>query len=100
MRYVYIMTNKVNTVLYIGSTSDIVARTLGHKKEVYPDAFTRRYRCFKLVWYEEYHDHTEAVDQEYRMKRWRRDWKEALINSVNPEWKDLSEGWYTEADMR
>ncbi len=100
MRYVYIMTNKGNTVLYIGSTVDIVARTLEHKQGAYPDAFTRKYKCFKLVWYVEYQDHTEATDQEYRMKRWRRDWKEALINSVNPEWKDLSEGWHEEADLR
>ncbi len=100
MSYVYMMTNKRHTVLYIGSTIDIVERTLAHKKGLFERAFTLKYKCFKLVWYEEQQDQSAALDQEYRMKRWRREWKENLINTSNPEWKDLSVGWYEEQDLQ
>ena len=100
MAYVYIMTNKRRTVLYIGSTPDIAGRTLEHKLGLYEKAFTLKYKCFLLVWYEEHEDLSTARDQEYRMKRWRRAWKEAAINALNPEWKDLSAGWYEAEDLQ
>jgi len=93
MFHVYFMTNAGNTVIYTGSTVDLRERVLGHKAGAYPDAFTLKYRCFKLVWYGEYSTLEEARANEYRIKRWRREWKERLINELNPEWNDLSEGW-------
>lgn len=100
MGFVYMMTNQHHSVIYTGSTADIVERTLSHKKGVHPDAFTLKYKCFKLVWYEEEQDMRSALDREYPMKRWRREWKENLISSVNPEWKDLSEGWHDAFDLQ
>ena len=100
MYYVYFMTNKRDTVIYTGSCDDLVIRTLGHKTGTFPDAFTLKYKCFKLVWYEEHEDLFAARRREYVLKRWRREWKEDLINTMNPEWRDLSDGWYGEEDLK
>ena len=93
MAHVYIMTNAGATVLYTGSTIDLVARVLGHKSGVLSDAFTLKYKCFKLVWHEELASISDARQREYRIKRWRRDWKIRLIEELNPQWLDLSDGW-------
>ncbi|HMQ75143.1 MAG TPA: GIY-YIG nuclease family protein [Flavobacteriales bacterium] len=92
--WVYMMTNQHHNVLYVGVTSNIEQRVLDHKGRRYPHAFTAQYNCHKLVWFEEFGEIVEAMAQEKRMKRWRRAWKEELIGTMNPEWKDLSEGWY------
>ena len=52
-----------------------------------------------LVWFEEVGSYSDALEKERQVKRWRRAWKEELINSVNPEWKDLSNGWYDASDF-
>lgn len=85
----YIMTNNFNTVLYIGVTSNLVARVQQHKERFYPRAFTDIYNCHKLVYYESYPRIEEAIVQEKRIKKWKRAWKIDLINSINPTWKDL-----------
>lgn len=98
--WVYIMANKRHNVLYVGVTSELVGRVLQHKNGHYPRAFTKQYRCSELVWYLEFNDITEAIADEKRIKRWRRTWKDEMITKLNPEWKDLSEGWYDRGDLK
>lgn len=87
--YVYILTNKNKTVLYVGFTDDVNRRTEEHRKKVY-NGFTKYYNVDKLVYYEKHLTIEEAKIQEKRIKKWNRAWKENLINNSNPEWKDLS----------
>ncbi len=86
---VYIMTNKRQSVLYIGVTSDIVARIWEHKNRAHSGSFTDRYNCGILVYYCFYPHIEEAIAAEKAMKGGNRKSKEALINAMNPEWKDL-----------
>ena len=86
--YVYIMTNKYNTTIYIGVTSDIYRRANEHNDKVV-DGFTSKYNIDKLVYIEEYSNIKDALEREKQLKKWRREKKDALINSINPEWKDL-----------
>lgn len=83
---IYIMTNYANTTLYVGVTSDLLNRS--HK---YPRSFTSRYKLTKLVYYETFHSIEEAIDREKQIKGGSRLKKQKLINSRNPEWKDLYE---------
>jgi len=91
--HVYIMTNKKHGVLYTGITNDIERRVAEHKHKEVP-GFTSRYNLKRLVYYDEYGDVNEAIAREKEIKGWLRSKKIALIESMNPEWKDLSEGWY------
>ena len=86
------MTNKNNTVIYIGVTSDLVKRVYQHKTKKYK-GFTYKYNCEKLVYYEEFSDINAAISREKQLKAGTRIRKEELINSVNKEWNDLSDGW-------
>ena len=90
MYYVYILTNKNNTVLYIGVTNDLSRRMYEHQNEQI-EGFTKRYHLHKLVFFEEFSDINDAIACEKRLKRWTRAKKNALIESQNPNWKDLSE---------
>ena len=85
--YVYIITNITNTVLYTGVTNNLERRVFEHKN--YGKGFTGKYRCFKLVYYDETNQIIEAIAREKQIKGMGRSKKEALINSINPEWKDL-----------
>ena len=87
--YVYFMTNANNKALYIGVTSDLTKRVLQHKNHQY-EGFTDKYNCTKLVYYEECNDIKTAITREKQLKNWHRDWKNNLINQLNPEWMDLS----------
>ena len=89
--YVYIMTNRSGT-LYVGMTNDIVRRTMEHK-EGRGSKFTSKYRINRLVYYESTNDVLSAIAREKQIKGWLRAKKIALIESVNPEWCDLSEDW-------
>ncbi len=91
--YVYIMTNKNNTVLYTGVTNDLPRRVWEHKHKVDPRSFAARYNICKLVYYEWFEDINAAIAREKQIKGWLRAKKIALIESKNPEWKDLSEEW-------
>lgn len=82
------MTNPINTVLYTGITSDLKKRVSEHKEKV-ADSFTRRYNVIKLVYFEIFDDIENAIMREKRIKGGSRKKKIALIESVNPEWKDL-----------
>ena len=97
--WVYIMTNKRQNVLYVGVTTDVERRVLQHKTGFFPDAFTLKYRCHELIWFEELENIEVANAQEKRIKRWRRAWKDAMIAKMNPDRKDLSEGWYDPRDL-
>ena len=90
--HVYIMTNKSKT-LYTGVTNDLIRRVLEHKQKKI-QGFTYRYNINKLVYFESTPDIRIAIAREKQIKGWTRAKKIALIESVNPDWKDLSEGWY------
>ena len=89
--YVYIMTNRSRT-LYTGVTNNLRRRVFEHKHHLV-DGFTKKYNITKLVYYEETNDIREAIAREKQIKGWLRKKKIALIESINAEWKDLSEGW-------
>ncbi|OZH51564.1 hypothetical protein AFK68_30105 [Hydrocoleum sp. CS-953] len=86
--YIYIMTNKRNTVLYTGVTNDLIRRIYEHKSKIV-EGFTKRYNVNKLVYYEMYEDISQAIAREKQIKAGSRQKKINLINSINPEWKDL-----------
>ena len=86
--WVYIMTNANNHVLYTGVTNDLLRRAAQHKAGR-GSAFTSRYRVHKLVFYEEFRRVTDALAAEKRIKAGSRAKKITLIESLNPEWKDL-----------
>ncbi len=88
--HVYIMTNKSNTTLYTGVTSQLEIRTIKHKNNYYPDSFSARYNLHKLVYYEGFHLIDEAIAREKQIKAGSRKKKETLINSINPKWQDLN----------
>ncbi len=89
--YVYIMTNKLNSVLYTGMTGRGEERTEEHRQKLVP-SFTTRYNINKVVYAEEFPTPDEAAEAERKIKGWTRKKKIALIESVNPEWKDLTSG--------
>ena len=86
---VYIMTNKMHTVLYTGVTSDIIGRVWQHKNKAYPKSFTAKYNCNKLVYYFFYSSIEEAIAVEKAIKGGSRKQKKQLVESMNPEWIDL-----------
>jgi len=88
--YVYIMANKRNGTLYIGMTNDLIRRVYEHRNNLV-ECFTKRYRVHSLVYYEQTGDVDAALNREKRLKDWHRKWKLKLIESLNPEWKDLWE---------
>ena len=88
--FVYILSNRPKGVLYIGATGDLLRR-VGEHKGKYVAGFTRQYGVSKLVYFEEYASILEARARERTMKRWRRDWKISLVETMNPDWKDLSD---------
>ena len=90
--YVYIMANQWNTVLYTGVTNDLEKRVERHKTGN-GSFFTRRYKVHKLVYYEVFNEVEEAIRREKQIKGGSRQDKERLIESVNPDWKDLAETW-------
>jgi putative endonuclease len=88
---VYILTNAHNNVIYVGVTSDLITRIHQHKSKIFPDSFTAKYNCDKLVYYESFHSIEEAIGREKNIKNWKREWKDALINEMNTDWQDLSD---------
>ncbi len=87
---VYILTNKINTVFYIGVTGNLPNRIYQHKNKLL-DGFTKKYNINKLVYFEQTEDVNSALRREKQLKNWRREWKIELINKNNPKWKDLTE---------
>jgi len=86
--FVYILSNKWDTVLYVGVTNNIERRTWEHEHKVYP-GFTANYQVNKLIYFESYQDAKEAIAREKQIKRWRREKKLKLIQETNPKFEDL-----------
>ena len=86
--FVYILTNKMNGVLYIGVTNDL-ARRLEQHRAGSVSSFTKKYNCYRLVRFERFESIHDARLVEKRMKAWKRDWKVRRIEELNPQWNDL-----------
>lgn len=87
--YIYILTNHPrHSVLYVGFTDNLERRIYEHKNKIFK-GFTAQYNCDKLVYFEEFEDKEEALLREKQLKKYKRQWKEDLINEINAEWKDL-----------
>jgi putative endonuclease len=82
------LTNWTGKVTYIGVTNDLERRLSEHRAGI-ASAFTKRYKVTKLVYYEHTHDVNAAIAREKELKDWRREKKNALVESMNPKWKDL-----------
>jgi putative endonuclease len=89
--FVYILASRRHGTLYIGVTNDLLRR-VGDHREGTADGFTKAYGVNRLVYFEMFSDIGEAILREKRLKKWRRDWKIALIEETNPEWVDLYRG--------
>ena len=92
--HVYILTNKRNGTLYVGVTNDIARRVDEHRTHQVA-GFSRRHELSRLVYVETLASAFEAISREKQLKRWKRQWKLELIESVNPYWKDITDdvGW-------
>ncbi len=88
--YVYLLASGKHGTLYLGVTNNLVRRTYEHRTKAVP-GFTSRYGVNRLVWFESYGDPVSAITREKEIKKWRRDWKIALIERDNPDWRDLYE---------
>lgn len=86
--YIYILTNKSNTTLYIGVTNNLERRLAEHRSGMIP-GFTQKYNCHKLVYFETFSDVEQAIAREKQLKKWSRAKKECLIESMNKDWEDL-----------
>ena len=86
--FVYIMYNNPRGSLYVGVTNDLIRRVYQHKEGIM-EGFTKKYNLKKLVYYEVYEEILYAIQREKSLKLWSRSWKIELIESTNPEWKDL-----------
>jgi putative endonuclease len=85
---VYILASKRNGTLYVGVTSDLIQRVWQHKNDVVL-GFTQKYQVHDLVYVEQHETMDEAIVREKQLKKWKREWKIALIEKQNPTWRDL-----------
>lgn len=88
------MLSNISKMIYIGVTNDLQRRVFEHKLKL-REGFTKKYNLHQLVYYEETDDIGRALEREKQLKGWRRQKKVALIESTNPEWKDIAEHWYS-----
>lgn len=91
--FVYILTNKKKTVLYIGVTNDLKTRLYYHENPISESGrltFTTKYKCFYLIYFDRYQYIEDALERERQLKKWNRSKKEELIDYFNPEWKFLN----------
>ena len=86
--YVYILASRRHGTLYTGVTNDLIRRVQEHREKMLP-GFTKRYGVVRLVYFEMFGEIGEAIAREKKLKRWRRDWKIALIEENNLDWGDL-----------
>lgn len=91
--YVYLLTNKNHNVMYVGVTNNLLRRVYEHKCHLI-DGFTKKYNVTQLVYFEETNDINAALAREKQIKKWRREKKNNLVSTINPEWQDLSKDWY------
>lgn len=90
--YTYILTHKRNHIFYVGITNSIERRMFEHRNAT-SGTHVGNYNIKKLVYFEDHKDVRVAIKREKTIKKWKRQWKINLITEMNPEWKDLSEGW-------
>ena len=88
--YVYLIASRKDGAIYLCVTNNIVRRIYEHRIKAVP-GFASRYNITQLVWFEIYDDPISAISREKEMKKWKRDWKVALIEAQNPQWSDLYE---------
>jgi putative endonuclease len=89
--YVYITTNLTKTVLYVGVTNDLNRRIFEHfENRGNPQTFTGKYSCYNLIYYEHFSNIEHAIEREKEIKKWRREKKNELVNSMNPEWRFMN----------
>jgi putative endonuclease len=86
---IYFMTNKNKTTIYIGVTSNLLNRVNEHKTHKYQNSFTDKYNLEYLIFYELHSTIEDAIAREKQVKKWNRQKKDNLINSMNPNWVDL-----------
>jgi putative endonuclease len=86
--WIYILTNRINGILYIGVTADLIRRISEHRAGIYP-GFTKKYGLKMLVYFERHDDIGSAIARETAMKKWPRRWKVQLITKDNFDWNDL-----------
>ncbi len=86
--FVYMLASKPFGTIYTGVSNDLIGRAWEHR-EGEGSTFTSRYEVKRLVWFEDHRDVNAAIAREKKIKRWRRDWKIALIEESNPHWEDL-----------
>ena len=86
--YVYILTRSRNSTFYVGVTNDLIRRVYEHKIGL-ADGFTKKYEIKKLVYYEYFDDIYNAISREKVIKKWKRRYKINIVESINPQWKDL-----------
>ena len=91
--FIYILTNKSNRSLYTGVTSDLEQRIYDHKLGK-ASLYTKKYKCTKLIYFEEFPDIVSVIEREKQLKTWNRQWKLDLIISNNRNLIDLAEDWY------
>ena len=87
--YVYILANKMNTVIYTGVTNDLLRRVYEHKMHLDQNSFTAKYDVTRLVFYEVTQNVRSAIEREKQIKSWSRAKKNTLVETMNPEWEDL-----------
>ena len=90
--YVYILTNWNNKVMYVGVTGNLIRRLYEHKNGVF-EGFTKKYHVHKLVYFEETSDVYAALTREKQLKGLLRSKKNALVETLTPDWHDLSKDW-------
>ena len=89
--FIYIITNKYQTIVYTGVTSNLPQRILEHKEKRYPSSFSARYNVDILVYYEQFQWIGDAIAREKQIKAGSRETKNELIRFLNPTWQDLFE---------
>ena len=87
---VYLLARSSHGTFYTGVTSDLIKRIYEHRQEAVK-GHTARYGIKRLVWFEQHERMDGAIIREKRIKRWLREWKYELVNSMNPTWRDLAE---------
>src|SRR5579884_2070214 len=93
--YIYMMSSASRRALYTGVAADLYKRVWEHKNNL-GGYFTTRYKCHRLVYFEQFTNVKTAITREKEIKGWRREKKNKLLESMNPEWKDLAVDWYPE----
>ena len=96
--YIYFMTNQTNKVLYTGITNSLKRRAREHF-EGHGSVFTSKYNCNKLVYFEQLPSIEQAIEREKQLKHFKREWKNQLVDTLNPQWKDLSHSIIDDPDL-